>query len=319
MERVIKVGTFVGQGTLGKESEFKAKHPSVATLFEALKISKPTIALPQISAYRASTLLATHLGVEFDVVLGHSVGEYSALTSAGIIPSSDIGSKTISMRQDLMDTISVGRRPAAMITPHKDSTEAPEDFIRMVEEFVGQYEGVSIGLYNSPAWLVAVGSDEALDGALKQEKLPFVAKRLPLKGPFHSEEHYREVAEGKFRESLREDMKTWNLITDATCAVYSNVTGRKYTSQEDLFENLVRQIYTPVIFYPAIERIYKSARDLGKQVDFFDIGPGDRFLSKLIKQTLTDKPGYRAIAINTEEQASAYRIDPEKYVASLED
>jgi malonyl CoA-acyl carrier protein transacylase len=110
MERVIKVGTFVGQGTLGKESEFKAKHPSVAALFEALKISRPTIALPQISAYRASTLLAAHLGVNFDVVLGHSVGEYSALTAAGIIPSSDIGSRIISTRQDLMDTINVGKK-----------------------------------------------------------------------------------------------------------------------------------------------------------------------------------------------------------------
>ncbi|MBT8419472.1 MAG: acyltransferase domain-containing protein [Gammaproteobacteria bacterium] len=317
MERVIKVGTFVGQGTLGKESEFKAKHPSVASLFEALKISKPTIALPQISAYRASTLLATHLGVEFDVVLGHSVGEYSALTAAGVIPSSDIGSKTISMRQDLMDTVSVGKRPAAMITPHKDATEDPKDFIKMVEGFADQHEGISIGLYNSPTWLVMVGSDEALDSALKQEKLPFIARRIPLKGPFHSEEHYKEVAEEQFRAILEKDMKGWNPITKDIPAIYSNVTGKRYLSQEDLFANLVRQMYSPVFFSPAIERIYRSARDIGMQVDFFDIGPGDRFLSTLIQQTLRDNEGYRVIPINTEEQATAYRIDAKKYIESL--
>uniref|UniRef100_A0A450X1R0 [acyl-carrier-protein] S-malonyltransferase n=1 Tax=Candidatus Kentrum sp. FM TaxID=2126340 RepID=A0A450X1R0_9GAMM len=318
MERVIKVGTFVGQGTLGKESDFRAKHPSVAALFEALKISKPTIALPQISAYRASTLLAAHLGVEFDVVLGHSVGEYSALTAAGIIPSSDIGSRIISTRQDLMDTISVGKRPAAMVTPHKDSAaDNSRNFIETVKEFVDQHEGVSIGLYNSPTWLVVVGSDEALDSALKQEKLPFTARRLPLKGPFHSEEHYKGIAEGKFRKALAADMLGWNPITKETPAIYSNVTGRKYLSEEDLLTNLVRQIYLPVLFFQAVERIYRSARDIGMQVDFFDIGPGDRFMSKLIQQTLGGKVGYRVIPINTEEQATAYRIDSEKYVASL--
>uniref|UniRef100_A0A450VBF5 [acyl-carrier-protein] S-malonyltransferase n=1 Tax=Candidatus Kentrum eta TaxID=2126337 RepID=A0A450VBF5_9GAMM len=317
MDRVIKVGTFVGQGTLGKESEFKAKHPSVAALFQALKISKPTIALPQISAYRASTLLTAHLGVEFDVVLGHSVGEYSALTAAGIIPSSDIGSKTISMRQDLMDTVSVGKRPAAMVTPLKDTTGNPQDFIAMVEGFVDEHEGISIGLYNSPTWLVVVGSDEALDNAFKQEKLPFRARRLPLKGPFHSEEHYKGVAEGKFREALKTDMMDWNPITEQTPAIYSNVTGRKCSDQEDLFANLVLQIYRPVLFFQAIERIYWSARDIGMEIDFFDIGPGDRFLSSLIRQTLCDREGYRVIPINTEEQATAYRTDAEKYVASL--
>ncbi|VFN03979.1 MAG: trans-AT polyketide synthase, acyltransferase and oxidoreductase domain-containing protein [Candidatus Kentron sp. G] len=318
MERVIKVGTFVGQGTLGKESEFRAKHPSVAALFEALKISKPTIALPQISAYRASTLLAAHLGVEFDVVLGHSVGEYSALTAAGIIPSSDIGSRIISTRQDLMDTISVGKRPAAMVTPRKDSTaDESENFIETVKEFVDQYEGVRIGLYNSPTWLVVVGSDEALDSAFKQEKLPFTARRLPLKGPFHSEEHYKEIAEGKFRKALEADMAGWNPITKETPAIYSNVTGRRYLSEDDLLTNLVRQIYLPVLFFQAVERIYRSARHIGMQVDFFDIGPGDRFMSKLIHQTLGEKVGYRVIPINTEEQATAYRIDAEKYVASL--
>nr|VFK14555.1 MAG: Malonyl CoA-acyl carrier protein transacylase [Candidatus Kentron sp. LPFa]VFK63271.1 MAG: Malonyl CoA-acyl carrier protein transacylase [Candidatus Kentron sp. UNK]VFK70791.1 MAG: Malonyl CoA-acyl carrier protein transacylase [Candidatus Kentron sp. UNK] len=317
MERVIKVGTFVGQGTLGRESDFKAKHPSVAALFEALKISKPTIALPQISTYRASTLLAAHLGVDFDVLLGHSVGEYSALTAAGIIPSSDIGSRIISIRQDFMDTVSVGKRPAALVTPSKDSTEDPKDFIPMVEEFAEQHEGIGVGLYNSPTWMVLVGSDEALDAALKQEKLPFEAKRIPLKGPFHSLEHYKEVAEGGFREALKKEMEEWNPITEETPAIYSNLTGRKYSSQEELLTNLVRQIYSPVIFFPAIQRIYKSACDIGMQIDFFEIGPGNRFLETLIRQTLGSRIGYRVIPINTEEQATAYRHDPEAYLASL--
>uniref|UniRef100_A0A450ZGG9 [acyl-carrier-protein] S-malonyltransferase n=1 Tax=Candidatus Kentrum sp. TUN TaxID=2126343 RepID=A0A450ZGG9_9GAMM len=317
MERVIKVGTFVGQGTLGRESDFKAKHPSVAALFEALKISKPTIALPQISTYRASTLLAAHLGVDFDVLLGHSVGEYSALTAAGIIPSSDIGSKIISMRQDFMDTISAGRKPAAMITPLKDSDEDPKNFIPMVEDFANQNEGISVGLYNSPTWIVLVGSDEALDAALKQEDLPFEAKRIPLKGPFHSEEHYKNVAEEDFRGALEKEMTGWRQITEETPAIYSNVTGKKYVTQEDLLTNLVKQMYSPVIFFPAIQRIYKSACDIGMQVDFFEIGPGNRFLETLIRQTLGTKTGYRVIPINTEEQAAAYRSNPSVYLASL--
>uniref|UniRef100_A0A450XUN4 [acyl-carrier-protein] S-malonyltransferase n=1 Tax=Candidatus Kentrum sp. MB TaxID=2138164 RepID=A0A450XUN4_9GAMM len=316
MERVIKVGTFVGQGTLGKESDFKAKHPSVAALFEALKISKPTIALPQISTYRASTLLAAHLGVNFDVLLGHSVGEYSALTAAGIIPSSDIGSRIISIRQDFMDTVSVGKRPAAMVTPLKDSND-PNDFIPMVEAFADEHEGISVGLYNSPTWIVLVGSDEALDAALKRDNLPFEARRIPLKGPFHSREHYESIAEGGFREALGKEMKGWRQITEETPAIYSNVTGRKYTSQDELLNNLVRQIYSPVIFFPAIQRIYKSACDIGMQIDFFEIGPGNRFLEGLIRQTLGTKVGYRVIPINTEEQATAYRYDPEAYLASL--
>lgn len=314
MERVIKVGTFVGQGTLGRESEFSAKHPSVTALFEALKISKPTLALPQLSTYRASTLLAAHLGVKFDVVLGHSVGEYAALTAAGIIPSSDIGSRIISIRQDMMDTVNVGRKPAAKVSPLPESAKSPDEFLQSVEEFAEHNEGVSIGLYNSPTWLVLVGSDEALDNALKQDNLPFKARRLPLRGPFHSELHYREVAETRFRPALMKEIEGWRPIGPEIPAIYSNVSGRKYTSKEDLLENLVYQIYKPVHFYQAIKRIYKSARDIGMQVDFFEIGPGEKFLTALINETLEGQHGYRIIPINTEEEASAYRNDPEGYL-----
>lgn len=317
MERKIVVGTFVGQGTLGKESEFKEKHPSVAALFDALKVRRPTTELPQLSTYRASTLLATQLDIEFDVVIGHSVGEYSALTAAGIIPSSDIGSLIISLRQDIMDQVSVGRRPAAKVTPLPGRNQTSEDFIARVEEFANAHDGVSVGLYNSPEWLVLVGSDDALNEALRQENLPFAARRLPLKGPFHSGSHYRDIAESQFREAVKQEIANWNPITEATPAIYSNVTARRYTSREELLDNLVKQIYSPVHFFQGIRRIYESARDIGHRVEFFEIGPGDRFLATLIEQTLRGAEGYSVIPINTERQAAAYRNNPREYVASL--
>jgi [acyl-carrier-protein] S-malonyltransferase len=317
MERILRVGTFVGQGTLGKESDFKAKHPSVAALFDALKIRKPTTDLPQLSAYRASTLLASKLGVEFDVVIGHSVGEYSALTAAGIIPSSDIGSRIISMRQDIMDQIDVGRRPAAKISPLPDSNQSAEEFIAGVEKFADEHEGVSIGLYNSPAWLVMVGSDDSLEAAFKDEDLPFVARRVPLKGPFHSGEHYRELAEREFRSALEREVDLWNPMTRNTPAVYSNVTGTRYKNKAELRDNLVRQVYTPVRFFQGVKRVYESARDIGHVVEFFDIGPGAKFLNTLIDQTLNGEEGYKVIPINSEEQAVDYNSDPAEYLKSL--
>lgn len=318
MERILKVGTFVGQGTLGRESDFKEKHPSVAALFDALKVRKPTTELPQLSTYRASTLLAAQLGIAFDVVVGHSVGEYSALTAAGIIPSSDIGSRIISLRQDIMDQVSVGRRPAAKLTSLEGTDQTPEEFLSQVERFVEGNEGVSIGLYNSPEWLVIVGSDDALNDALKPEDLPFAARRIPLKGPFHSEAHYKEVAEQEFRAALAKEVGNWSPMTTETPAIYSNVTGRRYGSQDDLLENLVKQIYSPVHFFQSVKRIYESARDIGHQVRFFEIGPGDRFLTTLIDQTLQEEDGYSVIPINTEQQASAFRNNPDEYMASLQ-
>lgn len=317
MERKITVGAFVGQGTLGKESEFREKHPSVSALFDALKVRKPTTELPQLSTYRASTLLAAQLNIDFDVVIGHSVGEYSALTAAGVIPSSDIGSLIISLRQDIMDRVNVGRRPAAKVTPLTGTGQVSGDFITRVEDFTQGHDGISIGLYNSPEWLVIVGSDEALNDALNTGDLPFIARRLPLRGPFHSESHYREIAEADFRQTLAREISKWNPITGQTPAIYSNVTARRYRSQDELLENLVKQVYTPVHFFQGVRRIYESARDIGHRVEFFEIGPGDRFLSSLIDQTLRGEDGYSVIPINTEQQAIAYRDDPAGYVAAL--
>ncbi len=77
-------------------------------------------------------------GIEPDVVLGHSVGQYAAACVAGVFSLSD-GARLMAQRGRMFGSLPEGGRMMAVFTDAKQ-----------VEEVAGEYPRVSVGAYNGP-------------------------------------------------------------------------------------------------------------------------------------------------------------------------
>ncbi|MGE2721272.1 type I polyketide synthase [Mycolicibacterium celeriflavum] len=89
-------------------------------------------------------------GVEPDVVLGHSVGQYAAACAAGVFSLED-GARLMAERGRLFGSLPEGGRMVAVFTDAK-----------RVEEIAGEFTRVSVGAYNGPNTVLS-GPGEDLD------------------------------------------------------------------------------------------------------------------------------------------------------------
>lgn len=89
-------------------------------------------------------------GIEPDVVLGHSVGQYAAACVAGVFSLED-GARLIAERGRLFGSLPAGGRMAAVFADAKQ-----------VEDVVGEYPRVSVAAYNGPNTVVS-GPDEDVE------------------------------------------------------------------------------------------------------------------------------------------------------------
>jgi acyl transferase domain-containing protein/acyl-CoA synthetase (AMP-forming)/AMP-acid ligase II/acetylornithine/succinyldiaminopimelate/putrescine aminotransferase/acyl carrier protein len=115
-------------------------------------------------------------GIEPDVVLGHSVGEYVAACVAGVFSLED-GLKLISERARLMQELP---RDGAMASVFADETK--------VAALVSDYDGLlSIAAVNAPGHVVIAGHSEAVAEAIsKLREMEVNASLLQVSHAFHS-------------------------------------------------------------------------------------------------------------------------------------
>ena len=167
-------------------------------------------------------------GILPSVVAGHSLGEYAALTSAGMLTPSDALSLVLE-RGRLMDGIDGG-----MVAVVKLSIVDVEAVCREVGSDIG------IANLNSPAQVVVSGTKARLErvAALVKER---GGRAIPLKvsGPFHSP--LMRPAETALAPRLREAT-----FHPPHVPVVSAVTGTVVEDVESLRSLMLRQITSPV-------------------------------------------------------------------------
>ncbi|MGB0777092.1 MAG: ACP S-malonyltransferase [Flavobacteriaceae bacterium] len=221
---------------------------------EQLKQTKVT----QPAIFLHSVILAKTLGDDFqpDMVAGHSLGEISALVSAGVLSFED-GLVLVSKRAYAMQT-------ACEIKP---STMAAvlglED--KVVEEVCASVDGVVVAAnYNCPGQLVISGEIEAVNEAceLLKEKGAKRALVLPVGGAFHSP--MMEPA----REELAMAIENTHFNTPI-CPVYQNVVAVGVTEPEEIKKNLMKQLTAPVRWTQTIQQMIADGA-----TEFIEIGPG---------------------------------------------
>ncbi|MEI4802689.1 ACP S-malonyltransferase [Bacillus sp. NPDC077411] len=294
---------FPGQGSqaVGMGKQLAESYEEVAKVFhqadEILKDSLSSLIFegPQetltLTTNAQPALLTTSIAIlkvleQYDItpdyVAGHSLGEYSALVAAGAMSFED-GVYAVRKRGEYMEEAVPSGEGAMAAIMGAD----PDMLKRVTEEVTREGYPVQVANMNSTKQIVISGTKQGVELASERAKENGAKRAIPLRvsGPFHSS--LMKPAAEKFRGVLNEIK-----IEDAEIPVIANVTADCITRKEDIQEKLIEQLYSPVLWYPSIERMVELGVDT-----FIEIGPG-KVLAGLMKSIA---PSTKVYAIYDEE------------------
>ncbi len=232
------------------------------------ELAATTVAQPAIMATSLAALACVReRGIEAEAVAGHSLGEYAAMVSAGMLSMED-GFKLIAHRAAAMGKCAAnggGSMAAIMGLP-------ADEIAAVCEEIPGYVLPVN---YNSTAQTVIAGESDAVAAACEK----FVAmgkKAVPLKvaAAFHSK--LMQPAADEFYQAAKSF--TFN---KPTLEFYSNLTGGLLEDFSDMPGYLAKHIVSPVRFTSEL-----AALQAAGYTRYLELGPG-KTLTSLVKRTLT--------------------------------
>ena len=234
---------------------------------EDLKQTKVT----QPAIFLHSTILTSVLGSSFkpDMVAGHSLGEFSALTANGALTFED-GLKLVSKR-------AIAMQKACEMTPSTMAAVLGMDD-QIVEEVCSSIEAIVVPAnFNSPGQIVISGSNEGIDEAIELLKARGVKRaiKLAVGGAFHS----------PLMEPARAELESAILDTrfnNPVCPVYQNVNAQPSKDPGAIKNNLVAQLTSPVRWTQSILNMISDGAD-----SFTEVGPGT-VLQGLVKKINKD-------------------------------
>jgi [acyl-carrier-protein] S-malonyltransferase len=304
---------FPGQGSqlVGMGKDFHTKHTLVQDLFKeaddilgfslsGLILDGPKEDLDLTENTQPAIFLISYsifklIKEEFDINLnkanffaGHSLGEYSALASAGALSFSDT-LKILKIRGKAMQN-SVPKGVGGMVAVLGSEIEKIENFIN---ENKTKYE-CYIANDNSVGQIVLSGNIVDLEKMMADLKSANIKNiKLPVSAPFHCKlmnkatlVMNKEIAQLSFK-------KPENILI-------SNVTGKEIANSTELKNLLVQQIESRVRWRESVLLMINKGIN-----QFIEIGPG-KVLSGLIKRI--DR-NVKVSAINTEEDIKLININ----------
>jgi len=219
---------------------------------------------------------------------GHSLGEYSALASAGALSFSDT-LKILQTRGKAMQS-SVPRGVGGMVAVLGSEIETIENFIN---ENKNKYE-CYIANDNSVGQIVLSGNIEDLDKMMIDLKSANIKNiKLPVSAPFHCK------LMNKATLVMKEEIAKLNFKETGNILI-SNVTGKEISNSIELKDLLVKQIESRVRWRESVLLMIDKGIN-----QFIEIGPG-KILSGLIKRI--DR-NLKVSAINSEEDIKLININ----------
>ena len=219
---------------------------------------------------------------------GHSLGEYSALASAGVLSFSDT-LKILKIRGKAMQN-SVPKGVGGMVAVLGSEIETIENII---SENKMKYE-CYIANDNSVGQIVLSGNIEDLEKMMVDLKLANIKNiKLPVSAPFHCKLMNNATL------VMNEEIERLN-FKEPENVLISNVTGKEIANSNELKDLLVKQIESRVRWRESVLLMVNKGIN-----QFIEIGPG-KVLSGLIKRI--DR-NVKVSAINTEEDIKLININ----------
>lgn len=249
-------------------------------------VTQPSVYTVTMAAFAAlKEAMDTHPELEGELeisgIAGFSLGEYSALTAAGVIKDFAAGLDIVTKRGELMNEAGKDENGeqrggmAAAFGKRGDICRAAED--------AAEGRILSPVNFNSPIQTVVAGEKAALDDFVKLcKERKIKVKMLSVSTAFHSDLMIPAADELK-KMLLDED------LSEPSVKVYSNVTGRdmmegfdrdrKETAGGYIADLMAKQAMEPVYWQEIIENMIADGAEC-----IIEVGPG-RTLSGLTKKT----------------------------------
>ena len=225
----------------------------------------------QISIFAASIGIYKTLELNYDLtknisyMLGHSLGEYSALAA----------SKSLSISQASILLQKRGELMNSAVTPNSTSMAALIGMnCEKIEEIIKKNNlDLEIANDNSPGQVVISGSDDVLQNSEKVFTSEGVKKfvKLNVSAAFHS----KFMIEAQ--EKLNMEIDKVKFI-DPICSIISNYNASVNSEAKNIIENLKLQMSNRVRWTESILKLEKNEENI-----IIEIGPG-KVLSGLIKR-----------------------------------
>ncbi len=282
---------FPGQGSqiVGMGKEFFDKYNLVKELFReadnslGISLSKIIMEGPkedldltintQPAIFLISYSIFQVIKKEFNIDLnqakyfaGHSLGEYSALSSANYLNFSDT-IKLLRIRGDAMQN-AVPKGEGGMLAVLGSTVEIIEDILKENQNNFS----VQIANDNSQGQIVLSGKNDnlvKLIDVLKSKNIKNI--KLPVSAPFHCQ------LMNKATDVMKKEIEKAN-FQDSKNILISNVTANEISDKEELKKLLIDQIENRVRWRESvINMINKGIKQ------FIEIGPG-KVLSGLVKR-----------------------------------
>ena len=203
--------------------------------------TQPVMLTAAVAVYRAWIAAG---GPAPSVVAGHSLGEYSALVAAGVIPFADAVPLVRFRAQSMQDAVPVGQGGMAVILGLQ------ADDVRAVCVEAAQGEVVEAVNFNEPTQIVIAGHTAAVERACEIAKAKGAkrAMKLAVSAPFHSS--LLKPASDRLREYMGK-------LTFAApqIDVINNVDVAVLNDPEQIKDALVRQAAGPVRWVETMQKM----------------------------------------------------------------
>ncbi|MFF7163512.1 type I polyketide synthase [Streptomyces sp. NPDC008086] len=236
------------------------------------EVCQPLLGTVQLAA----TGLLAASGVVPDVVLGHSVGEFAAAATAGVLPAEE--TVALLARRGAVLRDAEGEPRGSMLAVQTDE----ETCRRLVEDV----RDVWVACFNEPRQTVVSGSREALDALRRRCAEAGIATRaLEVSNAFHSP----RLAAGD--EAMRADLDGRPLAKPRLPLV-SCVSGTVCDDPDELRRLWSRHACAPVRFSDAV----RSAYDAGARL-FVQVTGGNSLLSA-VRRNLAGQDDVHVVAVD---------------------
>lgn len=224
-----------------------------------------------ISSYAVFLIHEKLFNIRPIFMAGHSLGEYTALTCSGAISFEDAVFLVAKRAQYMQDAVAEGKGAmAAIIGLDREK----------VTEICKSLDGnVVAANFNSALQIVVSGERSAVEQVIRlaKESGAKLAKMLPVSVPSHS-----PLMMDAARQ-LANHIDNCDISTPKI-PVISNVTGKPYSSANDIKEFLLRQLYEPVEWVNSVNYMSENG-----STSFIECGPGN-VLAGLNKRIVKELP-----------------------------
>ncbi len=223
------------------------------------KVTQPAVFIHSVISFLESGDVPNMVG-------GHSLGEFSALVASGALSFKD-GLSLVSKRAQAMQK-ACEKEPSTMAAVLGLADEVVQEVCNDIKD-----EIVVPANYNCPGQLVISGSIKGIEIACEKLKAAGAKRALPLPvgGAFHS----------PLMQPAKEELEAAILETSfskSSCTIYQNVDAKPYLNPEQIKENLIKQLTSPVYWTQIVQNMVKDGA-----TEFTEFGPG-KVLQGLVKK-----------------------------------